>query len=104
MGSSLANLGKGNPPHFCSLHSEVTNFFNRNCKELCIVVDSTVIHCLYEGDTTIIRMALPKKIQGLRFYVQFVRQIIDSNGCAFVFSEYNTKCMYFQWTKKSESN
>ena len=27
-------------------------------------------------------------------------QIIDSNGCTFAFSEYNTKCMYFQWTRK----
>ena len=91
MRPSLANLGKGNTPHFCGLRSEVTNFFNRNCMELCIVVDSTVNHFHYEDDTTIIRMALSKEIQGLHFYVWFVRQIIDSNGCTFVFSEYNTK-------------
>jgi len=64
--------------------------------ELCIVVDSTVNHCHYEDDTTIIRMALSKEIQGLHFYAWFVGQIIDSNGCTFVFYEYNTKCMYFQ--------
>ena len=54
----------------------------------------------YEDDATIIRMALSKEIQGLRFYVWFVKQIIGSNGRTFVFSEYNTKCMYFQWTRK----
>jgi len=100
MRPSLANLGKGNPPHFCGLRSAVTNFFNRNCMELCIALDSTVNHCHYEDDTTIIRMALSKEIQGLRFYVWFVGQIIDSNGCTFAFSECNTKCIYFQWTRK----
>ena len=68
--------------------------------ELCIVVDSTDNHCHYEDDTTVIWMALSKEIQGLHFYAWFVRQIIDSNGCTFAFSKYNTKCMYFQWTKK----
>jgi len=60
-------------------------------------VESTVNHCQYEGDTKIIQMALPKEIHGLCFYAWFVRQII---GCTFVFFEYNTKCMYFQWTRK----
>jgi len=67
--------------------------------ELCIVLDATANHCHNEDDTTIIHMALSKEIQGLRFYV-FVGQIIDSDGCTFAFSEYNTKCMYFQWTRK----
>ena len=58
MRPSLANLGKGNPPHFFSLRSEVTNFFNRNCMELCTVVDSTVNHFHYEDDTAIIWMVL----------------------------------------------
>ena len=58
--------------------------------ELCIVVDSTVNHCHYEDDATIIRMALSKEIQGLHFYVRFVRQIIAFNGHTFsAFSEYN---------------
>jgi len=35
--------------------------------ELCIVVESTVNHCHYEGDTTIIRMPLSREIQGLVF-------------------------------------
>ena len=64
------------------------------------MVDSTVNHCHYEDDTTIIRMALSKEIQGLCFYVWFVRQITDSYGCTFTFSKYNTKYMYFQWTRK----
>ena len=64
------------------------------------MVDSTVNHCHYEGDTTIIRMALSKEIQELRFYVWFVGQIIDSNECTFAFSKYSTKCIYFQWKRK----
>jgi len=59
-----------------------------------------VNHCHYEDDTTILRIALSKETQGLRFYVWFFGQIIDSNRCIFAFSEYNTKCMYFQWTRK----
>jgi len=55
--------------------------------KLCFVVDSTVNHCHYEDDTTIIRMALPKEIQGLYFYAWFVRQIIDSNEYTFAFSK-----------------
>ena len=51
--------------------------------ELCIGVDSTVNHCHYEDDTTIIRMALSKETQVLRFYGLFVGQIIDSNGSTF---------------------
>jgi len=68
--------------------------------ELCIVVDSTVNHCHHKDDTTIVWMALSEEIQGLRFYVWFVGQIIGSNGCTFAFSKYKTKCMYFQWTRK----
>jgi len=30
-----------------------------------------------------------------------VRQIMDSNECTFALSEYNTKHMYLQWTRKS---
>ena len=63
------------------------------------MVDSFVDHYHYEDDTTMIRMALSKEIQGLCFYVWFVRQIIDS-AHTFAFSKYNTKCMYFQWTRK----
>ena len=85
MRPSLANLGKGNPPHFCSLHSEVTNFFYRNFTELWIVVDSTVNLCHFEGDATIIRMALSKEIQEIHFYAWFVGQIIDFNRCTFAF-------------------
>jgi len=65
------------------------------------VVDSTVNHCHYESDTTMIQMAMSGEIKGLCFYAWFVRQIIDSNGCTFAFSEYNTKYVYFQWTRKS---
>ena len=97
-------MGKGNPPHFCGLCSEVTNFFNRNCMKLCIVVESTVNYCHYESDTTIIRMTLSREIQWLCFYAWFVGQIIDSNGCTFTFFEYYTKCMYFQWTGCSKIN
>ena len=64
------------------------------------MVELTVNHCQYEGDTTIIRVALSREIHGLCFYVWFVGQIIDSNRCTFVFFEYNPKCMYFQWTRK----
>ena len=64
------------------------------------MADSTVNHCHYEDDRTIMRMALSKEIQGFRLYVWFVGQIIDSNGCSFAFSEYYTKHMYFQWTRK----
>ena len=53
------------------------------------MVDSTVNHYHCKDDTTIIRMALSKEIQGFRFYVWFVGQIVDSNGCTFAFSEYN---------------
>jgi len=59
-----------------------------------------VNHCHYEGDTTIIQMALSIEIHGLCFYVWFVGQIIDSNGCTLAFFEYNPKCMYFRWTRK----
>jgi len=37
--------------------------------ELCIVVESTVNYCHYEGDTTIIRMALSREIHGLCFFM-----------------------------------
>jgi len=70
--------------------------------ELYIVVNSTVNHCCYEDDAAIIWMALSKEIQGLRFYAWFVGQIIASYGCTFALSEYNTKCMYFQWTIKRD--
>jgi len=88
MRPSVANLGKGNPPHFWGLRSEVMNFFNRNC----IVVDSIVNYCHYEGDTTIIRMALCREIQGLHFYAWFVGLLtgallhflnITQNACIF---------------------
>jgi len=49
----------------------------------------------------VIQMALSREIQGLCFYALFVRQIIDSYGCTFAFSEYNTIYMHFQWTRKS---
>ena len=65
--------------------------------ELCIGVDSTVNHCHYEDDTTIIRMALSKDIRGLCFYVWFVGKLLTLTGA---FSKYNTKCMYFYWIRK----
>jgi len=81
--TKLNNLDKGNPPHFCSLHSDVMNFFNRNCMKPCIVVESTANHYHYEGDTIIIRMALSREVQRFCSYVWFVGKIIDSNGCTF---------------------
>ena len=39
--------------------------------------------------------------QQLYFYARCAGKIMDSNGCTFLFSEYNTKYMYFQWTRKS---
>ena len=65
------------------------------------MVESTANHCRYEGDTTIIQMALSREIYGLCFYAWLVGQIIDSNGCTLAFFEDRTKCMYFQRTRKN---
>ena len=48
--------------------------------ELCIVVDSTVNHRHYEDDATIIRMALSKEIQGLRFYAWLLGKLLILMG------------------------
>ena len=45
-----------------------------------IVVESTVNNCHYESTTTQVWMPLYREIQGLHFYVWFVRQIMDSKG------------------------
>ena len=44
------------------------------------MVESTVNNCHYESVTTIVRMPLYREIQGLCFYVWFVRKIMDSHG------------------------
>jgi len=55
--------------------------------EPCIVVETTVNHCHYEGDATIIQMALSRALF-------LCRQIIDSNRCTFAFSEYITHTIH----------
>jgi len=72
--------------------------------ELCNVVDSTVSHCHYEDDATIIWMALSKEIQRLGFYVLFVGQIIDSNGCTFAFKMHVFPMDKKAWLFKNKSN
>ena len=61
------------------------------------MVESTVNNCHYESVTTNVWMALYRELQGLRFYVWFVGQIIDSNECTFTLFVYY---MYFLLGKK----
>ena len=96
MRPSLANLGKSNPLHFRGLRSGVTNFSYGKLYGVCIVVESTVNHFHYVIDATIIWISLSREIQGLCFYVWFVRQITDSN-CLFLFT---TQMHVFSMVKK----
>ena len=62
------------------------------------MVESTVNNCHYESVTTNVRMPLYREIQRLCFYVWFVRQITDSNGCTFAYWAWLFKKFYAdQW-------
>ena len=61
---------------------------------------STVNHCHYEIDATIIWMSLSGEIQKLCFYAWFVRQIIYSNTIGTLLANSINTCIFY-WARNN---
>jgi len=96
----IASLGKSNPPHFWSLHSKVTNFFSYGkLYWVCVVVQSSVIHCHYIViDAAILWMSLSREIQELCFSVW---KLLILTGALLPFFVYNTNICIFYWGRNN---